>query len=192
MNKKALYESIMKDVATVVKKHLNEMTPEIYSVTADARKIELIKYLRNETNLSFKKANETIDVFLDDIYHVIETTNITTFEQFKKFCLTTKRLTYFDRYRDYIYIRNLLKKYPELVKTLYTIIMLRQHSKQIHYTESQMLNSKIIDFDVNKNQWKIKVKVYAFNKHIEIINIYDRNIYKLFWKAAVLMSCEEY
>ena len=35
--KKSLYESIMKTVAKVVKKHINEMSPEIYRRAADKR-----------------------------------------------------------------------------------------------------------------------------------------------------------
>ena len=61
--KKSLYESIMKTVAKVVKKHINEMSPEIYRRAADKRQAQfdaLPSYLKRK--ISKKNLNAPKDL----------------------------------------------------------------------------------------------------------------------------------
>lgn len=55
MNKKVLYESIMQDVSKIVKKHLNEMNPDVYRRAADKREKQinaLPTYLKNKLGIN--------------------------------------------------------------------------------------------------------------------------------------------
>ena len=176
---KSLYESIMRDVAKIVKHHLNEMSPAVYSNAAN-KKLEnfvnslsedevcklskqIFDYIENdnEWNTRARFENKMSRGQLDALLNFVHKCNYKSPDALYKILAVMTEDTSIAHYVPFSFY----KEYPQLK----TIFSLKDHSKHIMMDIEQLLELGIIEDKGELYRMTVKYDLgYSITKHLNI------------------------
>ena len=175
---KSLYESIMRDVAKIVKHHLNEMSPAVYSNASEKMLEKFIKDLSDDELYELSKSIFDYIEKYDQVRAIIDKISKTKSDEllnwahdvdYKSVMLLSRILYLFITNSDlraaFYNMSDIFDKYPKLK----SIVKLKDHSEHIRMNIDQLLELGIIED--KGDVYKMTVKYDFFSPVTKYLNI---------------------